>query len=248
MHSTLRWTMRCLAAICLTIALPASAHLQFTYTSQPLPMSSYLVDGWPYDLGESMPPPAFTFSFTAPEQNLTQESLVHYVGENFTFALISPDADYIYYSIDIKPASYAQVSLNAKGEVAGWDFMLAITELITPETDMFFYNMSDHEVRVTSNSETGDLLRLRFHPITWHRHWIQLAQLEIDFSGAQSGHWTVDKISVPEPPLVGLLLIGLLMLIWSREHIKRTPIGRNSVVTDESSRPKQIHQNMFERR
>ncbi len=221
MQTILRWALRCLAAATLAISLPASAYLQFTYTSQPLPLTSYLVDGWPYDVGV-LPPLGFRLSFSAPEQDLSLHPLTHFVGENFTFNLISPDADSIInYPIDIKPSSYGQVSLNDEGEVAGWNLMLQMTELITPDTDMLFYELHDHEIGVASSSETGDQLTFRFHPTLWRGYWLQLAQLEITYADTTSGHWTVEKFSVPEPRLVGLLWIGLLVLFWSRQQGKR---------------------------
>lgn len=219
MQTILRWALRCLATTTLVISLPASAYLQFTYTSQPLPLTSYLVDGWPYDLDEPLPPLAFNLSFTAPEQDLSLNPLTHFVGENFTFNLISPDANaIIYYPIDIKPSSYGHVSLNQEGEVADWNLMLQMTELITPETDMLFYELNDHQIRVTSSSEAGDQLTLRFHPTLWRGYWLQLAQLEITHADTSSGNWTVEKFSVPEPHLAGLLLTGLLVLLRSRQR------------------------------
>lgn len=222
MQMILRWAMRCVAAATLAISLPASAYLQFTYTSQPLPLTSYLVDGWPYDLGETLPPLAFNLSFNAPEQDISLHPLTHFVGENFTFNLISPDADSIInYPIDIKPSSYGQVSLNDDGEVAGWNLMLHMTELITPDTDMLFYELHDHHINVASSSETGDQLSFRFHPTLWRGYWLQLAQLEITYADTTRGNWAVEKFYVPEPRLAGLLLTGLLVLLWSRQRSKR---------------------------
>lgn len=222
MQTILRWSLWCLAAATSAVSLPASAYLQFTYTSQPLPLASYLVDGWPYDVGETLPPLAFKVSFSAPEQDLSLQSLTHFVGENLTFNLISPDADdIIYYPIDIKPSSYGHVSLNDEGEVAGWNLMLQMTELITPDTDMLFYELHDHQVGVTSSSETGDQLTFRFHPTLWRGYWLQLAQLDITYADTGTGQWSVEKFSVPEPRLTGLLLTGLVVLLWSRRRGKR---------------------------
>lgn len=221
MQITLRWVIRCLAVASLAIALPASAYLQFTYTSQQLPLTAHLIEGWPQELFEPpLPAPAFTLSFQAAEQDLSVQPLTHFLAENFTFSLISPEADYIYYPVDISSTSYGQLSLNRQGEVAQWDLMLQMTELITPDTDMLFYDMHDHQISVTSSSETGDQLTIGYHPITWHRHWIQLAQLEFTFANAGSGHWTVETISVPEPRLIVLLSMGLLVLFWSRQKRK----------------------------
>jgi len=221
MKTVLRWAVRCLATAALATSLPASAYLQFTYTSQPLPLTSYLIEEWPQDLAEiGLPPPAFTLSFRAPEQDLSLQPLTPFLMEDFTFGLISPEADYIDYPMDFSPASYGQVNLDETGMVAGWNLMLQITELITPETDMLFHGMHDHHVRVSSNSESGDQVILRFHPITWHGEWIQLVQLEIGFTDTSSGNWTIEKVSVPEPRLAGLLLAGLLVLLWSRQKNK----------------------------
>jgi len=222
MQTILRWAVRCLAILSLVISLPASAYLQFTYTSQPLPLNSYRVDGWPYDLDEPLPPFAFNLSFSAPEQDLSLHPLTHFVGENLTFHLISPNADdIIYYPIDIKPSSYGHVSLNEEGEVAGWNLMLQMTELITPDTDMLFYELNDHQIHLTSSSAVGDQLTFRFHPTLWRGYWLQLAQLEITYADTSSGRWTIEQFSVPEPRLAGLLLAGLLVLLWSRQQRRR---------------------------
>lgn len=229
MQTILRWTARCLAAAALVISLPASAYLQFTYTSQPLPLTSYLVEGSSQDLID--PPlaaPAFTLSFRAPEQDLSLQPLTPFIAESFAFSLTT-EPNYIDYPIDIDPASYGQVSLTGDGTVAGWDLMVQMKELITPETDLQIYEMSDHHVSVVSNSETGDQLISRFHPVTWHReNWIQLVQLEFAFTNeSERGSWTVEQIDLPEPGLAGLLVTGLSLLLWSRRRIKAPATVKN---------------------
>lgn len=227
MQTILRWAARCLAITSFVISLPASAYLQFTYTSPQLPLTSYLIEDSPQDILDiSLPPPAFTLSFSAPEQDLSLQPLTHFLMEDFTFSLISPEANYIDYPMDFSPAAYGQVTLNGDGMVAGWNLMVQITELVTPETNMLFHEMHDHHVRVISNSDRDDQVIFRFHPITWHGDWIQLVQLEIGFANTSGGNWTVEKISVPEPRLAGLLLIGLLVLLWSRQK------GKNSLGDD----------------
>jgi hypothetical protein len=204
MHQVHRWAVRCLAAASFAIALPASAYLQFTYTSQPLPLTSYLIEGYPQDINEvPLPPPAFSLSFTAPGPDLARSASNAYVGTDFKFSLISPEAEYI------------------DGKVDGWDLAIQITELITPDTNLLFHRMNDHHVNVVSNSERGDQVVNSFHPITWHGEWIQLAQLEITFADMKNrGTWTVNKIDVPEPGLAGLLATSLTMLLWSRRRHK----------------------------
>ena len=97
--------------------------------------------------------------------------------------------------------------------------MVQMKELITPETDMQIYDMNDHHVSATSNSETGDQLTFRFHPVTWHREWIQLVQLEFAFTNeSERGTWTIEKVDLPEPGLAGLLVTGLTLLLWSRRR------------------------------
>lgn len=222
MHQVHRWAVRCLAAASFAIALPASAYLQFTYTSQPLPLKSYLIEGYPQDINEvPLPPPAFSLSFTAPGPDLARSASNAYVGTDFKFSLISPEAEYIDYPILLDPSSYAQVTLGADGKVDGWDLAIQITELITPDTNLLFHRMNDHHVNVVSDSERGDQVVNSFHPITWHGEWIQLAQLEITFADMKNrGTWTVNKIDVPEPGLAGLLATGLTMLLWSRRRHK----------------------------
>ena len=224
MHKIHRWAVRCVAATSLILALPASAYLQFTYTSQQLPLASYLIEDYPQDISEiPMSPPAFSLSFTTSEPGLARAASTTLLIENFTFSLLSPDADYIHYPTFISPSSYGRIELDQDGKVAGWDFLLQMTELITPETNMLFYEMHDHHVTVRSNSDTGDQLGLRFHPITWHGQWIQLVQLDITFADEQNrGSWTVEKMAVPEPGMGGLLLGGLAALLWSRRTNRRS--------------------------
>jgi|GEM_PF-4608594 len=222
MQMILRWTLRCLATASIVASLPASAYLQFTYTSQPLPLTAYLVEGSAQDLID--PPlaaPAFTLSFRAPEQDLSLQPLTPFSTENFAFSLTT-EPNYIEYPIDIDPTSYGQVSLNSAGAVAGWNLAVQMKELITPETDMKIYELSDHHVSVVSNSETGDQLTSRFHPLTWHReNWIQLVQLEFAFTNeSERGTWTIEKLDLPEPGLAGLLVTGLMLLVWVRQRAK----------------------------
>lgn len=225
------WAVRCLAVASLITALPASAHYQFTYTSQSLPLSSYAIEGSPQDINEIfLPAPAFSLSFTSQEQTISRSAVPSFYSNDLRFSLISPDANYIDYPILIDPSSYGQVTLGEDGKVAGWDFMVQMTELITPETDMLFHKMHDHHVNVLSNSENGDQMGYRFHPITWHGEWIQLVQLDINFAEAKNrGTWTVEKITLPEPGVAGLLLSGLAVLIWTRRRNKGAPAMKKYV-------------------
>jgi len=76
-------------------------------------------------------------------------------------------------------------------------------------------------VSIISNSESGDKVIDRFHPITWHGEWIQLAQLELTFANeSERGTWTVEKVDLPEPGLTGLLMTGFIVLLWCRRRAK----------------------------
>ena len=222
MHMIRRWTVRCLAIVSLVVSLPASAYLQFTYTSQPLPLASHSIEGYPQDISEMLlPPPAFSISFTAQELDFARTASSSYSASGLQFSLISPEAEYINYPLLLDPSSYGRITLGLDGKVESWDLMLQITELITPETDLLFHRMHDHHVNVVSHSDHGDQTVLRFHPLTWHREWIQLAQLEFAFADPDNhGIWTVENIALPEPRLAGLLLSGLAVLFWSRRRAK----------------------------
>ncbi len=235
MRGTRYWAARCLAFIALAVSLPASAHLVFTYTSNELPLTSYAVNGELQDLGDlkDLPPIAFRFSFTAPEQDLSLQPFTTFRFEDFTFSLVSPDAESIlYFPLDlVSSKSGGWVTLDQNGNITGWNVMLRITELITPETNLFFHRMDRHFVAIKSSSDDGDKFSNRFHPSTYHRdQYIQLAKVQLSYSGLNNlGNWMVTKIAVPESGVAGLLLAGSLGLLWSRRVTRRNPAG-NCVV------------------
>lgn len=213
-----RLLIRCLACASFVISFPASAYLQFTYTSPELPLIAAFYDGspwedYPHELRE---PLSFTLSFKAEEQDLSLKPVTHFFMDDFVFSLNAPVADGIFnYPMRVSPVSYGRVSLNKKGEIVGWNLIMTITELITPETDMQEVYAADRWETIVSRGGAGtcncDVFTSRVNVHTWHYVWIQLAPLRFDYSNSNSvDNWTLEKIAVPEPTSVGLLLMGAL--------------------------------------
>jgi hypothetical protein len=221
MHLFQRWVRCYLAFVSLVISLPSSAYLQFTYTSPELPLTAAYIEGYPWDISDiGLMPVGFSISFKTPEQDLSRKPITHFFMDDFTFSFRS-EHDLLYYPLRLSPASYGRVSLNREGEILGWNLMIAITELITPDTNMWFYRNVNHRVDIVSQGGTGlcncDLFTNKFHPTTWHGQWIQLVLLQFDYSNTNNvDSWTIEKIAVPEPRTMAFLLIGLLGLLWSR--------------------------------
>ncbi len=218
------WAATSLSLMWLICSLPAAANYHFTYTSQPLPLTSYLIDGYPQDINDlEIASPVMKVSFNAVQQASGEQSMVAAAGTSyramdFTFSLSVDEGEIIYYPILFDPSSYAQVTLDG-GAVVAWDLMLQMTELITPETDMFFYERNGHWAKVRSTNHTGDEVINRFHPFTWHGEWIQLALIEHTFSGINNpGVWVVTPTWVPEPRMGGIFLMGFVALCWYRRR------------------------------
>lgn len=233
MRITCRWAaryvvVRCLAFIALILSLPASAHLLFTYTSDELPITAFAMDGELQDieLYRDLSPISFSFSFTAPEQDLSLQPSTVFRFKEFSFSVAYADgSEVLHFPLDLLSSrSGGWVTLNSAGEVTGWNVLLRITELVTPETDLFLYRLARHFVALKTSSETGeDKFSNRFHPLLEHGdHWHQLVKLQLSYSGANAAdNWTLARIAVPEPGVAGLLLAGLLGLCWSRRERRR---------------------------
>ncbi|HTF96983.1 MAG TPA: PEP-CTERM sorting domain-containing protein [Cellvibrio sp.] len=221
-----RWISRCLVSISLLsisllVSLPASAYLEFTYKSPVLPLVASYNEGYPVDISDyELPPVSFIVSFKTPEQDLSLKPVTHFFMDEFEFTFIS-EHDQLYYPLRFSPASYGRVSLNREGEILGWNLMITITELLTPETNWWAYRNINHRVDITSRGGDNlcncDLYTNQFHPTTWHGQWIQLVALKFEYSNTNDvGNWTIEKIAVPEPASAGLLLTGLLGLFGLR--------------------------------
>ncbi|WP_039916788.1 PEP-CTERM sorting domain-containing protein [Cellvibrio mixtus] len=217
-----KWAARCSVIALFVFSLPASAHLVFTYTSDELPLTSYSINGELDDLANhtDILPIAFTFSFTAPEQDLSLNPSTKFSFKNFTFSLISPEG-LIEFPLDLfSERSGGWVNLDSAGNVLEWNVLLRITELITPDTDLILHRLARHFVALKTNSETGeDKFTNRFHPVEWESRWVQGEKIQQSYSGGNdAGNWSITKVDVPEPGVAGLLLAGVLGLFWSRRE------------------------------
>lgn len=214
------WVSRCSFIVLFLSSLPASAHLVFTYTSDELPLTSYSVNGVLQDLGDydDVPPVAFSFSFTADEQDLSLNPLTEFRFKTFNFSLISPEG-LIDFPLDLfSSRSGGWVTLDSAGNIVDWNVLLRITELITPETDLILHRLARHFVALKTSSETGeDKFTNRYHPVEWEKRWVPGDKIQMSYSGGNnSGNWAIVRVSVPESGVAGLLLAGLLGLFWSR--------------------------------
>ncbi len=231
MHIFQYWIKRFLVIASMVISLPASAYLQFTYTSPELPLTAAYIEGYPWDISDiGLMPVGFSISFKTPEQDLSRKPITHFFMDDFTFSFRS-EHDLLYYPLRLSPASYGRVSLNREGEILGWNLMIAITELITPDTNMWFHRNVNHRVDIVSQGGTGlcncDVFTNKFHPTTWHGQWIQLVLLQFDYSNTNNvDSWTIEKIAVPEPRTMAFLLIGLLGLLWCRRVRQGSSVGQ----------------------
>ncbi|HEY8942193.1 MAG TPA: PEP-CTERM sorting domain-containing protein [Cellvibrio sp.] len=224
MHTIHRWAVRCLAFMSVALAVPASAYLQFTYTSPELPPTAVFIAGDPVNVDDFwLEPISFNVSFNVAEQDLSLKPITHFFMDDFSITFNSEYGP-LYFPLRLSPASYGRVSLNRDGDITGWNLMLTITELITPQTDMIEYRLANYRVDITSQNGTGcncDLFSNRFHPFTWHGgRYIQFQLYQFDYLGTNdAGSWTIREISVPEPQALPLLLVGLPGLIaWRRRR------------------------------
>lgn len=205
----------CLALMAVVFTAPASAYMKFTYTSPELPLTQALYDGEPWDHPDywGIQPLSFSLSFTAEEQDLSRKPVTDfYMNSDFEFAFnTNPENEVFNYPMRVSPVSYGRISLNRMGEIVGWNLNITITELITPDTDIEHLRVADHWETISSRSGANtcncDLIINRVNVHTWHYVWIQLAPLQFDYSNLNSAaNWTVERIPVPEPIGMGLLL------------------------------------------
>lgn len=223
-----RLSASCLALAALVFALPASAYMKFTYTSPELPLTNALYDGepwwddYPFEVRE---PVSFSLSFTAAEQDLSRKAVTDFYMDDFDFTFnFVPSYDIFAYPMRVSPASYGRISLNRMGEIVGWNLIITITELITPDTDIERVHVADYWELIQSRGGAGtcncDLLISRLNVHTWHGAWIQLAPIQFDYSNVNSAdNWTVERVPVPEPMGFALLFTGLAGLFGLRRRV-----------------------------
>ncbi len=214
------WAARCMFLLSFVVSLPVSAHLVFTYTSDELPLTSYSINGVLDDLGdhEGVPPVVFSFSFMADEKDLSLSPSTEFRFSAFTLSLLAPDG-LIDFPMDLfSSRSGGWVTLDSSGNVTGWNVLLRVTELITPETDLILHRLARHFVALKTSSDTGeDKFTNRYHPVEWEKRWVPGDKIQMSYSGGNdSGNWVVARVSVSESGVAGLLLVGLLGLFGSR--------------------------------
>lgn len=220
-------TLRYLVAALFTlVALPSSAaYLQFTYTNQDLFLTSLKTEGIPTAIDDFVPVvPSFRISFTLPEKDLSLQPTTSFFTRQLNLTLGSDAQGILDFPINLSPSSYAQVSLDQMGQITSWNLVAFAREIITPETHLEAHKLTDTWVNVRSNSMSSDQLIHRFHPLTSRRETlIQLVLLEFTYADETSlSNWTLERIPVPEPGLAGLLLGGMVVLLWRRRNDKKT--------------------------
>lgn len=218
----------CLALASFIFASPAVAYLQFTYTSTHLPVTAVFYEGEPWQHPDywQLEPFNFSFSFNLEAQDLSLQPVTHFYAQEFAVTLSSASESFQYLQ-QVKSPSSGRISLNSRGEVIDWDFLISIKQLITPDTDMGQYYAANHheilETRGGPGSCNCDNFSHRFNVHTWHYIWITLAPMQIDFAGANSpANWTVTGIAVPEPSGLWLLAFALLVLYGARKYAARS--------------------------
>ncbi len=212
----------CFVTASFLAASPASAYLQFTYTSPEMSVTSALYIGEPWEHPDDwdVDPLSFTVSFKVEEQDLSLKPVTHFFIKEFDF-LINGYSQILDYPMRVSPASSGRVSLNRMGEIVGWNFVITVLELITPDTDMGKFYAANHWETFASgggvNTCDCDAFTNRFNNYTWHHVWIKLNPIQLQYSSANNVEsWIMEKISVSEPAPASLLLIGISVLVYFR--------------------------------
>lgn len=226
------------AFLLLLMATAPIAHaglMKFTYTSKPLPIQSAFMEGYPdssVDLNDWVAP-SFTLTFTAPEQDLTlKKNTSFFMGD----AQLTMQENFILNNVHIRPQSYGRVSLDADGQVTGWNLILFLTEFIPHDAthfDKYLLQLASARFDIVSRYGSGtcncDSIRESFHPVYYSPRsntYTRLVNLERYYGDInETNQWQVDRIAVPEPHSIGLIALALSALFIRRRASLLTAVS-----------------------
>lgn len=207
-----------------------------TYTSQYLPMvaqkmgedESALVDTGFIDETSFV---AFRISFEVADQAWTNDITTLDITNPVLF-LGNPGRDFEKMNVEIAPVSGGQVSIRRGGDIAAWNFMFKLKQIIPDDLsplDKHIRELSDQKSDFNSSYGAGrcncDHFRgseyaLYFSEKTglWHR----LTRLHNFYSDNNSpAQWTIKSSYLPEPQSLALFAIGFLLLGYRRLRAKK---------------------------
>lgn len=194
------------------------AYLQFTYTSQELPLLQGYRDGEVDDgIGSYDPPfPLFSASFTKTDNSQTM---------TFNTGDLSVGAPYPPYQLlnDV-PATNSSITLNKDGIVAAWNFSLAMTQIVpeSPDNPMYSRNWL---VESSYGINTCNCDKLFFGADLFIERpfntWQFIGTLGFLHGGpSDPGNWSIGEVNVPEPQPHMLFLTSLAMIMLARSRRK----------------------------
>ncbi|PUA29483.1 MAG: hypothetical protein B0W54_02525 [Cellvibrio sp. 79] len=209
------------ATILLTSSLCATytqAHWQFTYTSDELPLVAGYLGGEPSDLvGTREPPfPFFSVTFTS-NDSLASTGTTTLQLHNPSTTANWPDYTMAEY---FAPQTPSFITLNSDGTILDWEFSLE-----------YFYrgtgpDVPPGEIRASVQSYLGGDDRFEYKTDIYTQRpfntWQYVNTVETHYAGASDwNNWVIEKIDVPEPHPLMLIVVGLGMLMINRVRVNR---------------------------
>jgi hypothetical protein len=199
------------------LATYTHAHWQLTYTSNELPLVAGYLGGEPSDLvGTREPPfPFFSVTFTSNDNVASTGAATTLQLHNPSTTVNWPDYTMAEY---FAPQIPSFITLNGDGTVLDWEFSLE-----------YFYRgsgpdnpPSEHRAFVQSYFGGDDRFEYKNDIYTQRpfNTWQYVNTVETHYAGASDwNNWIIEKIDVPEPHPLLLIVAGLGILIISRARI-----------------------------